>query len=203
MRARARRAATAALALSMSLAAGACRTAETPATATAAATPAGAADAAQREGASAPETSAANAVPDATAIATNAVAPSIASLASGGGLAPAATGSAAPDCAATAGDRTHCVWLVLSGPARKRAADVAQRLTDAGFPAEAAGEKVTGWWTVAEIETFFAAKVSWAVTGASASDRLVCQAVIPDVAVPLAWRKDVVAAKVDDPVCEM
>ena len=119
-----------------------------------------------------------------------------------GGIARAASPGSA--CGQADDKQTHCVWLVLSGAARARAKDVAQALSDAGYPSEADGARITGWWTVAEIEKFFGVKIQWTLTGASATDRVVCQAVLPPtLSVPVAWRKDIAGANVDDPACEL
>lgn len=96
----------------------------------------------------------------------------------------------------------HCVWLAPAG--KTTAAELAKRMTDAGFPAEPAeGERVIVWWTPGEIEAFFGRKPKYTLTGGG-SGGLVCVARVPeDGRPPAAVRGLIEGWIVDDPVCEL
>ena len=99
--------------------------------------------------------------------------------------------------------REHCVWLVPAGKTTAR--ELAKKMTDAGFPAEAyEGERVVVWWTPAEIEAFFGRKPAYTLTGRGTGDGTVCVVRVPDEGrPPVALRVHVERWIVDDPVCEL
>lgn len=96
----------------------------------------------------------------------------------------------------------HCVWLAPAG--ETTAAQLAKKMTDAGFPAEASeGERVIVWWTPGEIEAFFGRRPTYTLTG-SGSSGFRCIARVPDEArPPAALRASIERWIVDDPVCEL
>ncbi len=98
-------------------------------------------------------------------------------------------------------DAMRCVWFALRRS--DRAHVVAARMRNEGVPGEEHGGGITARMRVSAIERFFGTRLRWSVTGASASDRLVCVAGLPPGApVPARYRAEVREVQIDDPACE-
>lgn len=125
---------------------------------------------------------------------------------------PAPVASALPAPAPTAGEPAcpapehppHCLWIATRPANPVRARHVARRLQKDGYQAEADGDRIIVHLSDAELTRLFGAAPGHAPVAASASDRTICVATLPETArLDAAYAGEAGDFVLDDPTCEL
>jgi len=113
---------------------------------------------------------------------------------------PSPAASERPRCPPALPSRQHCVYLTLAQATQVSAEKVAKKLRTDGVESEISEEhQLAVSLTDAQLQAILGAKVSYSLTGASASDRLICDVRIASFAAPQRYRE--IASVRIDPAC--